>query len=212
MKIYGFPTFNLSKVLLTAEELNLDYEYIPLDLSKAEHKSDAHLARHPFGKVPVLELDGAYYIESNSICRFLAEKNDNKLYSEDISQRAYINQWIDLMAQHIGRWMTVLFFEEKLKSKFFGGEPDQAQIDEALGFLEQQLPTLDEALERNAFIVGDTLTIADLIAFSYCQTHEYTRLNFETYPHIKQWYQNIKARPSFARAMENFPQSSILPE
>lgn len=211
MKIYGFPTFNLSKVLLTAEELNLDYQYIPLDLSKAENKSDAHLARHPFGKVPVLELDGANYIESNSICRFLAEKNDNKLYSADISQRAHINEWIDLMAHHIGRWMTVLFFEEKLKSKIFGEEPDQTQIDEALGFLEQQLPTLDKALERSSYIVGDTLTIADLIAFSYCQTHEYTSLNFEAYPHIKQWYQNIKARPSYTRAMENFSQSSILP-
>ncbi len=211
MKIYGFPTFNLSKVLLTAEELNLGYQYIPLDLSKAENKSDAHLARHPFGKVPVLELDGVNYIESNSICRFLAEKNDNKLYSADISQRAHINEWIDLMAHHIGRWMTVLFFEEKLKSKIFGGEPDQTQIDEALGFLEQQLPTLDKALKRNTFITGDTLTIADLIAFSYCQTHEYTSLNFEAFPHIKQWYQNIKARPSYTRAMENFSQSSILP-
>ena len=211
MKIYGFPTFNLSKVLLTAEELNLDYQYIALDLSKAEHKSEAHLARHPLGKVPVLELDGTCYIESNSICRFLAEKNDNKLYSEDISQRAHINQWIDLMAQHLGRWMTVLFFEEKIKPKFFGGEPDLAQIDEALGFLEQQLPVLDKALERNTFIIGDTLTIADIIAFSYCQTHEFTRLTFEDYPHIKKWYQNIKGRPSFARAMENFPQGNILP-
>ena len=211
MKIYGFPTFNLSKVLLTTEELGLDYQYVPLDPGKGEHKTDAHLARHPLGKVPVLEIDGTCYIESNSICRFLAEKNGNKLYSDDISQRVYINQWIDLMALHLGRWMGVLFFEEIIKPNFFGGKPAQTQMDEALEFLDQQLPVLNKALQSNAFITGESLTIADLIAFSYCQTHEYTRLDFKNYPHIKQWYQNIEARPSFSRAMNNFPKGNILP-
>ncbi len=209
MKIYGFPTFNLSKVLLTVEELNLDYQYIHLDVSKGETKSDSHLARHPLGKVPVLELDGTCYIESNSICRFLAEKHDNKLYSEDISQRANINQWIDLMAHHMGRWMVALYFQEIIKPKFFGGEPDQAQIDEAIGFLDQQLPILDKVLKKNTFIAGESLTIADTIAFSYSQTHEFTRLNFENYANIEQWYQTIKARPSYAAAMQNFPQGNI---
>ncbi len=211
MKIYGFPTFNLSKVLLTAEELELDYQYIALDLSKAEHKSDAHLARHPLGKVPVLEFDGINYIESNSICRFLAEKNDNKLYSADISQRAFINQWIDFVSMHIGRWMSTLYFEEVIKPKLLGGEPVQSQIDEALGFLEQQLSVLEKTLEKNRYISGETLTIADLIAFSYCQTHEYTCLNFDKYPQIMHWYQGIKGRPSYLRAMENFPLGNILP-
>ena len=211
MKIYGFPTFNLSKVLLTAEELNLDYDYIALDISKGEHKSEAHLARHPLGKVPVLELDGEFYFESNSICRFLAEKNNNKLYSDDISERAHINEWVDLIAHHLGRWMTVLFYEEKIKPIFFGGEPDPTQMDEANGFLDQQLPVLNNTLANNIFILGDTLTIADIIAFSYCQTHDFTQLSFDKYPDIERWYQTIKSRPSFARAMANFPQGSILP-
>ena len=201
----------LIKVLLVAEELNLAYQYIALDPSKAEHKTAEHLARHPLGKVPVLQLDGNYFIESNSICRFLAEKNNNQLYADGISKRAHINQWIDLMAQHLGRWMTVLFYEEQIKAKFFSGEPDQSQIDEALGFLEQQLPTLEQALQNNPFITGNAISIADFIAFSYCQTHEFTQLSFEKYPHILQWYQNIQIRPSYARAMQNFPQSSILP-
>ena len=211
MKIYGFTTFNLSKVLLTAEELNLDYHYIALDISKAEHKSTAHLARHPLGKVPVLEIDGHCYFESNSICRFLAENNGNQLYADDIHQRTHINQWIDLVAQHIGRWMTTLYFEEIIKQKLFSGTPNQAQIDEALGFLEQQLPALESTLANNNFITGKIFTIADIIAFSYCQTHEYTQLSFDNYPHIKQWYQSIKQRPSYSPAMENFPHGNILP-
>ncbi len=194
---------------MTAEELSLTYEYVPLDFTKAEHKSAEHLARHPLGKVPVLELDDNYFIESNSICRLLAEKNGNKLFSDDIYQRTRINEWMDLMSQHLGRWMAVLFFQEALKPKLFAGEPDQAQIDEANGFLEQQLPILEDALSKNSFIVEDTLTIADIIAFSYCQTHEYSSLSFDNYPHIKQWYQNIQERPSFVPAMANFPQSRI---
>jgi glutathione S-transferase len=198
-------------VLITAEELNLDYQYIAIDITTAEHKSATHLARHPLGKVPVLELDGDNYIESNSICRFLAEKNDCRLYASDISQRAHINEWIDMVALHIGRWMTTLYFEAIIKPKLFSGATNQENIDEALAFLAQQLPTLDAALAKNAFIVGETLTIADIITFSYCQTHEFTHLDFDNYPHIKQWYQNINARPSVARAMQHFPLGNILP-
>ena len=211
MKIYSFPTFNLSKVLITAEELNLEYDFILFDISKSEHKSAEHLARHPLGKVPALELDGRYFFESNSICRLLAEKNGNKLYSDDLYERAQINQWMDLMSQHLGRWMAVLFFQEALKPNLFGGQADQTQIDEANGFLDQQLPVLEKALQNNAFIINDSLTIADIIAFSYCQTHNYSSLSFDNYPHIMQWFENIQTRPSYAQAMANFPQGSIIP-
>lgn len=58
MKIYGFATCNVTKVILTAQESGLPYEYVVLDPGKSEQKSPEHLQRYPMGKVPVLEREG----------------------------------------------------------------------------------------------------------------------------------------------------------
>lgn len=211
MKIYSFPTFNLLKVLITAEELNLDYELHLLDATKGEHKSPEHMARHPLGKVPVMEYQGENYIESNTICRLLAEENDNRLYANTPPQKAVINQWIDLMAFHTGRWLAVFFFEEAIKPKLPGSTPNQEQINEAREFLQQQLPVLENNLREHTFFTGETISLADTIAYAYIHTHEYTSISIGDYPNITKWYQAMKNRPAVQRAMARLPNESIVP-
>ncbi|WP_308367864.1 MULTISPECIES: glutathione S-transferase family protein [unclassified Microbulbifer] len=205
MNIYSFPTFNLVKVLLTAEELGLDYQLHLLDAQAGEHKTPVHLQRHPLGKVPAVELDGNHYFESNSICRLLAERSGNRLYADSPESRARINQWVDLMALHIGRHLTVLVFEEVVRPKALGGNPDGGAVEEATQFLTAQLPVIEKQLSAHPFLAGDDLTIADLIGFSYCHTHELTSASFDDYPAVLAWYHRIKGRPAFEQAMERLP-------
>src|SRR5689334_12872618 len=51
-----------------AAELGISYDSVPVDFSKAEHKSDAFLAINPMGQVPAL-VDGEFKLaESMAIC------------------------------------------------------------------------------------------------------------------------------------------------
>ena len=209
MNIYSFPTFNLLKVLLTAEELGLDYQLHLLDAQAGQHKAPEHLQRHPLGKVPAVELDGNHYFESNAICRLLAERSGNRLFADTPEARAQTNQWIDLMAQHIGRHLGTLVFEEVVKPKALGASPDGATVEEASQFLAAQLPVIDKQLSGHPFLVGDQLTIADLIGFSYCYTHELTSASLDDHPAVTEWYQRIKQRPAFERAMEQLPNGKL---
>lgn len=211
MNIYSFPTFNLTKVLYTAEELGMDYQLHLLDATKGEHKTPEHLQRHPLGKVPAIKLNGKFFFESHSICRLLAEENGNRLYANSPARRGIVNQWIDLMGFHIGRWIIVHFFEEVIKPKGLGKPADQANIDEAAGFLEGQLPVLESVLQRSAYITGAEITIADTIAFAICQTHELTSLNFDSYPGLLKWYQSMSERPAIGRALAKLPGRQITP-
>jgi glutathione S-transferase len=210
MNIYSFATFNLTKLLLTAEELGMPYQLHLLDPMKGEHKSPEHLARHPMGKVPAVEINGQYYFESNSICRLMAELNGNKLYGNNPEERAHINEWIDMIGYHIGRWLTVYFFEELVKPVLMKGQtPNETALKEAADFLKQQLPVLEQALSKHAFITGDKITIADTIGFSMLDIAEYTSADLSAYPQIKKWYSAIKSRPSYARAMAQMPQGKM---
>lgn len=201
-KIYGFFTFNAAKVLMTAEELNLDYEFIALDPGKGENKTPEHLARHPFGKIPVLEHNGNTFIESASICRYMSNTNDKKLYSADPVKAAHIDQTIDVMAQHAGRWIATYFWEEIVCKVFFHQEPNQDAIAEAAGWLEQQLPYIDGLLEKNTFLCGEEFTLADIVAYCYAQIHEKTSLDLTAYQNIMRWYGEISERPSVAKVKE----------
>ncbi len=209
VQIYSFPTFNLTKILLTAEETGEPYQLNLLNLGQGEHKTQEHFARHPLGKVPAVEIDGQNYFESNAICRFIAERNDNRLYGDSASQRAVINQWADLVTSHIGRWLTVMFFENNIKPALLGGESNSTATDEAQTFLSQQLPVLENQLSENTFIAGEEYSIADIIAFSYFSTTEYSGVDLSTYPQITQWLADIKQRPSYAKAMAHLPNNDI---
>lgn len=206
LKIYGYPTLNTTKVLLTAEELKLNYDYIHVDLAKQENKTPEHLARHPLGKTPVIEHDGHLLFESNTICRYLAAMNDSTLYAGSFLQKAQIDQWLDFVTQHAGKWVGTFYFEEFIRATFMGQPANQAAIEEAQGFLNEQLPMLEKQFTDHAYLAADELSIADIIAFSYIQTHEVTSLNLDAYPHLMKWYGNFKLRPSFKNAMAHYPQ------
>src|SRR5246127_2695557 len=56
-------------VLATLEEKGAPYRQMPLPPGSS--KSPEHLARHPFGRVPVLEHDGFMLYETQAILRYL---------------------------------------------------------------------------------------------------------------------------------------------
>ena len=205
MHIYSFPTFNLTKVLLTAEEAEVPYTLHLLDLQKGEHKSPEHMARHPLGKVPAVEIEGTNYFESNAICRLIAEKYAPSLYADTPEKRAMINLWLDFMSQHIGRWIAVPMFEETLGPAFLGRQPDAAAIAEAKGYLDEQLPVLDQQLAQDGYLANGALSIADLVGCCYFETIPYCSVDLDSYPNIVRWLDTLQSRPAYARAVAGLP-------
>lgn len=200
--IYGYDTFNVLKIVATAEELGIDYEYVVVDLSKRENHEDEHKGRHPMGKVPALDHDGNYVFESATICRYLSNTNGNKLYSDDALQAAHINQMMDTMSNHLGRWMGAYFWQEVVNKKYFDKGPDAAVIEEAKGWLDKQFPLIESALGKATYLCGEELSIADIFAYCYFTIHEDTSISLDDYPSIQRWYKLISDRPAIQKAKE----------
>ncbi len=71
--LWGFDrsTYVRTVKMVLAEKGVGDYEQVPLNVLKGEPRSPEHLARNPFGKVPVLDHDGLRILETSAIIRYL---------------------------------------------------------------------------------------------------------------------------------------------
>ncbi len=71
--LWGFDasTYVRTVKMLLAEKRFTDFAQVQLDVLAGEPRQPEHLARHPFGKVPVLEHDGLRVLETSAIARYL---------------------------------------------------------------------------------------------------------------------------------------------
>ena len=57
--------------MLLAEKAVTDFKQVPINVLAGDPKTAEHMARHPFGKVPVLDHDGLRILETSAIVRYL---------------------------------------------------------------------------------------------------------------------------------------------
>src|SRR4051812_33010145 len=94
MRLYHVPGTRSTRVLWLLEEIGA-----PFDLEvigREERRQDAHLGRHPLGKVPVLEDDdGGFVLESAAICLHLADTHQEAGLIGPLGsrERALAYQW-----------------------------------------------------------------------------------------------------------------------
>ena len=75
--LYGFDgSTDVRSVRMLLAEKGVDYEQVPVNVLEGEPKEPEHLARHPFGKVPVLDIDGLRILETASILRYVNDSTN----------------------------------------------------------------------------------------------------------------------------------------
>src|SRR5258705_11690683 len=70
--LYGFDgsTYVRTVRMLLAEK-GAHYEQVPVNVLKGEPRQPEHVARHPFGKLPVLDHDGYRIIDTGAMASYL---------------------------------------------------------------------------------------------------------------------------------------------
>jgi glutathione S-transferase len=187
-------------VLATLEEKGASYRLAPL--APGASKSPEHVARHPFGRVPVLEHDGFLLYETQAILRYLDRVLPEPALTPADPKRAArmdqvmnINDWY--LFQGVG---NVIGFQRIVGPKFLGSTPDEAAIEAAMPRAHTVFAELARLLGEQPYMAGDTLSLADLHvapqASFLSMTPEWAKL---TAPHanITAWIARLEARPSF---------------
>jgi glutathione S-transferase len=189
------PRTRSSRVLWLLAEIGAPYELTKL--APEERKSAEHLARHPLGRVPALELDdGTVVFESAAICLQLADLHPDAGVIPPLgsAERALVYQWVlfgmtELEAP-LYRWVREVA-EDSTES------PSRERFAQAAGALET-------ALDGRDWLLGDRFTVADVICAS-----AHSRGLLGEWPGLQAYVERGEARPAFieAAAVSNQPRS-----
>ena len=204
MKIFGhFFSAPANQVRLTASAIGHDFEYIHVDLTTGEQKTEEYLAINPVGKVPALDDDGFKLSESNAISRYLACKTDCALYPNDAKARAVIDQWMDYSAHHVRANMAKILFN-KMFAPLLGQEPDEKSMAEGRDLLDQNLAPVNSTLGEHAFLTGGALTIADTAMLAAMEPFDVIEYDYAKFGHIKRWRDQLMATDWYQRVHERY--------
>jgi glutathione S-transferase len=204
MKVFGHPMSTCTrKVLTTLAEKGQPAEFVMVDIMKGEHKQPAHLARQPFGVVPVFEDDDGFQVyESRAIIRYL----DGRLQGTALTpgnhrDRGRMEQWISVEHSYFTPTAMKIIYQV-LFYPMSGKGTDQAVVDAARGELSRVLDVVEKNVADKPFLAGETFSLADICYMPYV---EYLFAGQQgdlitARPGLAGWWERVSSRPSWKKA------------
>ena len=203
MKLYKVALApNPTKVMLyiaEREELGtqMDIEQITVNTVKGRHREPEHLARNPFGTLPVLELDdGSYLVESLAVIQYLEDKfpEDAILAGtpEDRGRARDVERIVDVrVAGPMGG------YGHATKSPL-GLPPDPERAAQLKTSMQIPLDYLENLLsDDRPLLLGDRVSIAECTLQASLQFMRFIEVDlFGDRPLLRQWDERYRDRPA----------------
>ncbi|WP_043363683.1 glutathione S-transferase family protein [Belnapia sp. F-4-1] len=192
---------------LALEEKGTAYDLREVDTLAGDGQKAEHLARHPWGKVPVLEHDGFSLYETVAIARYVDEAFPGPaLQPAGAKRRARMAQ-VCAVLDHYG-WspMVITVFVQRVVVPMRGGTPDAGVIDEAMPRCGRVLAAIEGLMDGQEFLIGSDLSLADLHLvpiLDYFARTEDGRAMLSRHPRLSTWWEHIEQRPSVAKTRPN---------
>lgn len=194
MELYTNPmSQNCRKVLMTAEFLGIPLKHVTVDLVVGEQCKPDFLEINPNGKVPVLA-DGSLKLwESNAIMQYLAgTRPGNTLWPASESIRADIARWQFWEAAHWFPACMTFMWENMAKGWLKLGAPDLQILEQAAVRFEPVVNVLERHLENRQYLVGSSVTLADISVGSHLTYADPAKLPIQDKTNIRRWLERLE--------------------
>lgn len=186
--VYMWTTTNSRRASVGLSEAGLDYTVHPVNLQKKEQQTPEHLARNPYGKIPVIvDSDGPggkpiTVFESGAILLYIAEKT-GKFYGANAADRVEVQKWFML---HMSGSLP-----------FLGLLRNHPTV---LGECERVCKVIDGHLGKQQFFAPE-FSIADMAFYPRVAGFDEKTFPMSDYKNIARWIAEVGARPGTREGM-----------
>jgi glutathione S-transferase len=146
-------------VEIVCEEAGLTHETVPTAAQSPQN-------RHPFGKVPVVELDGLEMSETCAITRYIDRQHNGGALSPAAPGHAYLmDHWIAVNDNYLFPLFERGLVMPYIMHRYVGAPLDQARIAQALPGIAKSLGMLEMNLAKDGAWLQAGFTLADVFLY-----------------------------------------------
>ena len=194
--LYYWPTPNGHKITMMLEEVGLPYQIIPVNIGAGDQFKPDFLKIAPNNRMPAIvdyePVGGGEPIsifESGAILLYLAEKT-GRFLPKDVPGRFHVLQWLFWQMGGLGPMAG-----QNHHFSAYAPEKIPYAIDRYVKETNRLYGVLDRQLAKTEF-VGGAYSIADMASYPWVVPYERQGQKLETFPHLKRWFEAVRARPA----------------
>ena len=199
--VYNIPGIPFGRaVLATLAEKGTEYHLRPV--APGTMKTEPHISRHPFGRVPVLEHNGFVIYETQAILRYLDRVLPQPaLTPADPRAAARMDQVMNVCDWYLFQGVNnVIGFHRIVGPRLMGLMPDEAAIAEAIPKAHIVFKELSRLLGDKRYFAAEDVSLADILVATQldflAMTPEWKPLT-ATATNLVGWLDRMNGRASF---------------
>jgi GSH-dependent disulfide-bond oxidoreductase len=199
IELYYWPTPNGWKISIMLEECGLSYVVRPVDISKGEQFTAQFLAISPNNRIPAI-VDPAgpggrpvSVFESGAILQYLGRKT-GKFYPHEERARVAVDEWLYWQVGGLGPMAG-----QAIHFRRYAPQQIIYAIARYTDEVNRLYGVMDKRLASHEFLAG-RYSIADMACVGWVRLGERAGQDLAQFPHLKRWFETIRARPAVKRA------------
>lgn len=202
IEVYSWATPNGHKVHIMLEECGLPYKALPVDIGRGDQFQADFLKISPNNKIPALvDPDGPdgepiSLFESGAILLYLAGKTGRFL--PDTTRGKYeVLQWLMFQMGGVGPMLG-----QAHHFRLYASEKLPYAVDRYTNEAKRLYGVMNKRLAKSTYIAGPAYSIADIAIFPWLRSWKNQGIDWNDYPHLKGWFDEVAARPAVQRGVE----------
>jgi GSH-dependent disulfide-bond oxidoreductase len=202
IEVYSWATPNGHKVHIMLEECGLPYRAIPVDIGAGAQFEADFLRISPNNKIPaIVDPDGPdgqpmSLFESGAILLYLASKT-GRFLPTDTRGRFTTLEWLMFQMGGVGPMLG-----QAHHFRIYAPEKIGYAIDRYTNEAHRLYGVMNRRLAQSKYIAGPEYTIADIAIFPWLRSWKNQGIDWNDFPHLKGWFDEIAARPAVQRGVE----------
>ena len=200
LTLHFAPNSRAGRIVWLLEELELEYDINKMAFNPKDLKSDEHRARHPLGRVPVLDDGDVRIYESGAIVEYVIERHKNGGLKPEVSDPLYPEylQWFHYCEGMVMPPVNTIVVQTLLLPP---DRRDETVLGQAQRLLAKALQPVDESLAGRDYLIG-AFSAADVMLGHACFMSNRLGCVSDEMANLKGYVERISERPAFKTAIE----------
>ena len=200
LTLHFAPNSRAGRIVWLLEELELEYNINKMAFNPKDLKSDEHRARHPLGRVPVLDDGDVRIYESGAIVEYVIERHKNGGLKPEVSDPLYPEylQWFHYCEGMVMPPVNTIVVQTLLLPP---DRRDETVLGQAQRLLAKALEPVDESLAGRDYLIG-AFSAADVMLGHACFMSNRLGCVSDEMANLKGYVERISERPAFKTEIE----------